>query len=150
MTAAKDIAVIPAITAGAYHAGDAVGGLMTFVNAASVYRSNGKITKVVLVDDANQKANLKLWLFNQTIASAAADNAPFDPTDADLEFCIGCIDIPAANYMTATDNSVASVDADLDFVLVAGGSSLFGQFQCVATPTYVAVTDITCKITVER
>lgn len=144
------ISVTPVCTLAVYDAADAVGGMLTFANAASVYRGTGKVVRVALKDNSNQKANLRLWLYNQTF-TAAADHAAFDPTDADNLNCLGCIDIPVANYMTATDNSVASVDCDFPFVLVAGGTSLFGQLQAVAAaPDLVAVDDITVTLTIER
>lgn len=144
------ITVTPTITAGAYDAADAVGGLLTFANAASIYRGAGRIIRVGITDKGNQKANLKLWLWKATF-TAAADGAAFDPTDADLLNCLGYIEIPAANYMTATDNSAGSVkDCAFDFVLATAGTSLFGQLQCVATPTYTSTSDLQITLTIER
>jgi hypothetical protein len=143
------VAQTPAITAGAYDAADAVGGKLTFAGAASVYRGAGEIVRVTIIDDANQKAQLKLWLYDQTF-TASADNAACDPTDADNQNCLGCINIAAADYMTATDNSVSSTTVSFPFKLVAGGTSLFGQLQCVATPTYAAVDDLTVILTIEK
>lgn len=143
------ITVTPTITAGAYDAADAVGGLLTFAGAASVYRGAGTIKRVGITDKGNQKANLKLWLWKATF-TPAADGAAFDPSDADLLNCLGYIEMPAANYMTATDNSAGSVDADFDFKLAAAGTSLFGQLQCVGTPTYTSTSDLQITLTIER
>ena len=146
---ATEIICTPVITAGAEHAGDALGGLLTFVNAASVYKGDGRITKVVIVDDAAQAGVIDLWLYDRTF-TATADNAAWDPTDADNQHCIGVIHILAADYGPGADNTVASVDCDFAFTLVAGGTSLFGQLCLIGGKTYVAVDDITVKITVER
>lgn len=149
MTKSREIIQTPVITAGAYHAGDAVGGLLTFADAASVYKGDGKITKVVIVDDAKQTAVLDLWLYDRAF-TPTADNAAWDPSDADNQHCLGVIHILAADYGPGADNMVASVDCDFDFTLVAGGTSLFGQLACIGAPTYAAVDDLTVKLTVNR
>ena len=146
----KEIAVTPTITAGIYAAGDAVGGLLTFAAAASVYKGEGDITKLVIIDDAMQDAILDLWLFSETF-TPTADNAPFDPSDADLQNCIGCLHIAAADYEDGVDNSVATLECEFAFTLAASGTSLFGQLVSPTdTPTYAAVDDLTVKITVRR
>ena len=149
MSKSKEITQTPTITAGVYHAGDAVGGLLTFANAASIYKGDGRITKVVIVDDAKQTAVLNLYLFDRTF-TAMVDNAAWSPSDADQQHCIGFIPIAAADYGNSDDNGVANVDCDFDFTLVSGGTSLFGQLVCTATPTYAATDDLTVKITVNR
>jgi len=150
MSKNKEIKVIPTITAGIYSAGDAVGGLLTFAAAASVYKGEGDITKLVIVDDAKQDAILDLWLFDQTF-TAMVDNAAWAPSDADLENCIGVLHIVAADYEDGSDNSVATLECDFAFTLVAAGTSLFGQLVSpTSTPTYAATDDLTVKITVKR
>lgn len=149
MSKSQDISVTPTITAGAYAAGDAVGGLLTFANAASVYKGDGRVTKVVISDKGAQKAALDLYLFDRTFTETA-DNAAWDPTDADILNQIGVIHILAAEYGQGADNAVSSTDCDLDFVLVSGGTSLFGQLVAVGTPTYASTSDIQVTITVNR
>ena len=150
MSKSTDISVTPTITAGAYSAGDALGGLLTFTSAASVYKGDGKITKVVISDNAKQAAHLALALFDRTF-TAMVDNAAWDPSDADNLNCLGVIDIPIANYGPGVDNNVAYVECDFNFALVAGGTSLFGQLYIItSTPTYAAVNDIQVTITVNR
>ena len=149
MTKRKDIAQTPTITAGAYAAGDAVGGLLTFAQAASIYKGEGKIVKVVVIGDGAQDENLILHLFDRTF-TAMADNAAWDPSDADMQNCIGHIEIAAADYMAGANNSVATVLIDMAIDLAATGTSLFGQLESVGTPTYTAVDDLTIKVTVER
>lgn len=145
----RDIAQTPTITAGAYTAADAVGGLLTFEKAVSVYKGDARIVKVVIIDDAKQDENLILHLFDRTF-TAMADNAAWSPSDADMQHSIGHIEIPAANYMPGANNSHATVECEFDFALVAGGTSLFGQLECVGTPTYAATDDLTVKLTVQR
>lgn len=147
------VAVIPVITAGAYVADDALGGRMEFGAVASVNGGKGAITKVVIVDDADQAAPVDIVFFDRPFA-ATADNAPFDPTDADLQNCLGWIDIANTDYSSFTDNAVAAKSSGLrmpfPFVCAAGRMTLFAQMVVRGAPTYVAIDDLTVKITVER
>ncbi len=147
------IAQTPTITAGLYAAGDALGGLLTFANAARVAGGGGTITKVVVIDDDQELAPIDVVFFDQTFG-ATADNAAFDPTDADMQNNIGYIDIAATDYADFNDNSVAAKTSGLrmpfDYDLVAAGTSLFAQMVVRDTPTYTATDDLTIKITVQR
>ena len=149
-----DIVQQPTISAaGLYAAGDALGGLLTFANAARVAGGGGTITKVVILDEDQELAPIDVVFFDQTFG-ATADNAPFDPSDADLANCIGYVDVAATDYADFVDNSVAAKASGLrmpfDYDLVAAGTSLFAQMVVRSTPTYTAVDDITIKITVRR
>jgi len=149
-----DIVLTPTISAAAiYAAGDALGGLLTFAAAARVAGGGGTITKVVVIDEDQERAPVDVVFFDRTFG-ATADNAPFDPTDADLANCIGYLDVAATDYENFVDNSVAVKASGLrmpfDYDLVAAGTSLFAQMVVRSTPTYTAVDDITIKITVQR
>ena len=146
-----EITQTPTITAGAYTAGDAVGGLLTFADAVRTNGGGGIVSKVVIIDDAAQLAPLDLVLFNQTF-TATADNAAFDPTDADLQNCIGYIDIAATDYANFNDNAVAAKSAGLrmPYPIILSGTSLFGQLVVRGAPTYAATDDLTIKLTIER
>ena len=135
------ISQTPAITAGAYIAGDTVGGLLTFANAARITGGGGVIKDVKLIDDAGQDVELELWLFNQ-IFTPIADNTPWDPSEADLENWIATITIET--YFAAGTESVANPDASKRYDLV--GTSLFGQLVTRGAPTYAATDDITVKV----
>jgi hypothetical protein len=129
----------PTITAGAYGANDAVGGLLTFANAARLSGGSIVIEGITIVDEASQAASLELVLFDQTFTNTA-DNSPFDPTDADLANVIGVI--PVSTYYTFNDNSVAS-RSGLGLACKLAGTSLFGQLVTRTAPTYAATDDVT-------
>ena len=76
------ISQTPTVTVGAYSANDAVGGLLTFANAARVSAGSGVIKDVILIDDAGQDAIMELWLFSQTF-TAMSDNAAWAPSEAE-------------------------------------------------------------------
>ena len=141
------LALIPAITAGAYSANDAVGGLLTFPLAARTNISEGGsiLVGVVIVDDAGQDAELELWLFDRTF-TAMADNAAWAPSEADLEKCIAVISTVGSTWRAAGTPSVIQIECTRRIDLVAGGTSLFGQLVTRGTPTYAAVDDLTVKI----
>ena len=150
MSKNREIVQTPTITAGIYVAGDAVGGLLTFAQAASVYKGDGRIVKLVIIDDGMQDAILNLMLFDRTF-TPTADQDAWAPSDADLQHCLGAIHVVAADYEDGADNSVATVECEFDFTLVSAGTSLFGQLVSPTdTPTYTATDDLTVKITVNR
>jgi hypothetical protein len=148
-----EVSITPTITAGAYTAGDALGGRLEFVGVVRTAGGGGTIEKVVIIDNAVQSAPIDLVLFNQTF-TPTADNAAFDPSDADLQNCIGYVSVANTDYAEFNDNAVASKCSGLqmpfEYVLAAGGSSLFGQLVIRVGDTYAAVNDITIKITVRR
>ena len=125
---------------------------MGFDGAVLAGRTAGTITKVVIVDDADQEAPIDIVFFSEPFA-ATADNAPFDPTDADMQNCLGYIDVAATDYASFTDNGVATKTSGLrmpfDFVLPVNGR-LYAQKVIRDAATYVATDDLTIKITVER
>ena len=141
------LALTPTVTAGAYTAGDAVGGLLTFPLAARTNISEGGsiLTNVLIIDDAGQDAELELWLFNQTF-TAIADNAAWAPSEADLENCIGVVSTTGGIWRAAGTPSVCQIECTRRIDLVAGGTSLFGQLVTRGTPTYAATDDLTIKI----
>ena len=149
-----EITQTPTITAGAYTAGDALGGLLTFANAVRAAGRGAVITKIVITDKTAQGAQLApidLVLFNQTF-TPTADNAPFDPSNADLANSIGFIDIAATDYSDFANNAVAAKTSGLrmPFPIVLVGTSLFGQMVVRDAPTYAATDDLTIKLTIER
>lgn len=139
------IPLTPSVTAGAYTAGDAVGGLLTFANAARVSEGGGVVKNLLIIDDAGQDAELELWLFDRTF-TAMADNAPWAPSEADLENCIGVISTEDSTrgWMAAGTPSVIDVEVSRRYDLA--GTSLFGQLVTRGTPTFVASDDVTLKI----
>ena len=144
----KVIEVTPTISTSIYAAGDAVGGLLEFPFAGGSDGQGGRIVGAVIVDEGNQDAPLTLQLFDETF-TATADQAAFDPSDADVQKSIGNIPFVAADYDGGSSNSVAT-KPDLNMPYVPVGTSLFGQLFTSGTPTYVATDDLTVKLFVEE
>lgn len=134
------ISQTPAVTAGAYAANDAVGGLLTFANATRNSGGGGVVKDVIILDDAGQDAALELWLFSETF-TAIADNAAFDISQADLRNLVAIVATADGAYFASGTESAARVEASQRYDLL--GTSLFGQLVTRGTPTYVATDDVT-------
>lgn len=133
----------PTVTAGAYSAGDAVGGLLTFANAAPGTGLGGVIKDLVILDDAGQDAEMELWLFDQTF-TAMADNAAWAPSEADLRNLVAIISTSSGAWFAAGTPSAARVECSQRYECAA--TSLFGQLVTRGTPTFAATDDVTVKI----
>lgn len=138
------VAQTPTISTSIYAAGDAVGGLLTFANCARASGLPFLLRSVVIVDADKENAVLNLALFDRTF-TISADNAAFDPTDADLANHVGTVPIVAADYGSFSDNSAATkIVPEGGLLVVPNGTDLFGQLYLVSgTPTYTATSDLT-------
>jgi len=141
------ISQTPTVTAGAYSAGDCVGGELTFVNAARTAGEGGFVTDVVVVDDAGQDVALELWLFDQTITSPG-DNAAWAATEAELHNLVAIYATDDGQWRAAGTPSVCHLKEVARFQAV--GTSLFGQLVTRGTPTFAATDDVTVKIKVAQ
>jgi len=143
-TAGDTLAQTPTITAGLYAAGDNVGGLLTFANAARDTGGGGVIKDVSIVDDAGQDAALELWLFDQTF-TAGVDNAVWTPLEADLENIVAIISTADGTYFAAgAGQSVCHIETASRYDLL--GTSLFGRLVNRGAPTYTQTDDLSVKI----
>lgn len=134
------ISQTPTVTAGAYSANDAVGGLLTFANAALVSGGGGVVKNLLILDDAGQDAELELWLFKETF-TAMSDNAAWAPSEADMRKLVGIVTTANGAWFAAGTPSAAVVEASQRYDLV--GTSLFGQLVTRGTPTFAATDDVT-------
>ena len=134
------ISQTPTVTAGAYAANDAVGGLLTFANAVRNSGGGGIVKSLIILDDAGQDAALELWLFSETF-TAIADNAAFDISQADLRNLVAIVATADGAYFASGTESAARVEASQRYDLA--GTSLFGQLVTRGTPTYAATDDVT-------
>ena len=142
LSAAKGttISQTPTVTAGAYTAGDVVGGLLTFANSARFSGGGGIIKDLIILDDAGQDVALELWLFKETF-TAIADNGAWAPAEADLHNLIAIIATSDGAYFAAGTPTAYRVETSQRYDLT--GTSLFGQLVTRGTPTYAATDDVT-------
>lgn len=137
------ISQTPTVTAGAYSAGDAVGGLLTFANAARFTGAGGILTDVLIVDDAGQDVEMELWLFKETF-TAISDNDAWAPSEADLENLVAVVNTADDTWRAAGTPSIVHHECTIRYDLT--GTSLFGQLVTRGTPTFAATDDVTVKI----
>lgn len=139
------LSATPTISTSAYAAKDAVGGLMTFANAARVAGGSVRIETVQVVDKDQEMKDLDLVLFDRSI-TAPTDNAVFDPTDAELANVIDVVPITA--WADFNDNAVCSVPVGTAAVL--NGTDLYGVLVARGTPTYTSTSDLIVTVTVDQ
>lgn len=150
MTKIHTVQVTPVIGTGAYTALDAVGPLMEFAGISSRPDSAIVLQSVVLVDETKLDDPINLLLFDQTFTSDA-DHDILAPSDAELLLCVGHIKILAADYVTLSANSIATLaNINLPIKLSGASGSLFAQLQTPGTPTYGDVGAITVTLGFER
>lgn len=133
--------VTPTITAGAYTGGDVIGGLIEIeIKGAG---GGGTLRRLVIADDADQKAAMTVYLFTAE-PSAIADNAAFAPTIADLQKLVGVVPVAAGDYTTINSNAYGIVD-DLGIDFFVTGGTLYAYAVLTSNTTYAAATDLTFR-----
>ena len=145
----KRVSVTPTVTAGAYSANDIVGGLLEFENAFSDCHKTGRIVSVAIADTANQTATYDLVFFKSLPATTYADNAAFDPSDADLLLIEPIVNVASSNKFAFADNSVTSL-ASLDHFVSSDTNTLYAVLVDRTGRTGAALDDITVSISIQQ
>jgi len=128
---------------GAHTAGNNVGGLLTFANAARVSGGGGVIKDVLIIDDAGQDAELELWLFDTTF-TAGSGQAAWAPTEAQLHTLITVVKSTDGAWIAGGTPSVCPIEVSRRYDCT--GTSLFGRLVTRGTPTFTASDDVTVRI----
>lgn len=137
-TVIKDTTAVS--TSPAYTSGDAVGGKRTLANAL-LAKGTGVLESVIVLDRANQKAPLDIYIFDADPTGATiTDNSAFVFSTDDLKV-IAHISVAAADYVTTNTKAIAT-ESNLGIALKAGGTSLYAAVVTTGTPTYAATTDV--------
>jgi hypothetical protein len=132
-----------------YSANDVIGGLLTFTKDIGHNWFSCKLTDVQVIDDDDEKAELTLYLFDQT-PSTIANHAAFAPTVADLKKLRGVVTAAVANYTTVNSNAYANkTGLDIRIEPLSVGRTFYGYLVCTGTPTYTTTTDLTLRLTFE-
>ena len=143
----------PLITAGAYAAGDAVGGKLVFGDAADAEGTrSGVVQTVTLVNRSLDLTGLTLVLFGADF-SATVDNAEFALADGELMNCLGVVPFDSGSFAVFKDNCVATLtniglaykfpDTGPGETPWSGPFNLYGQLVARGTPTYTSASDLT-------
>lgn len=121
------------VTNGAYTAGDAVGGLITFTNAAD---ANGKslMFEAVELAGCTSAIPLELWLLNADLATPVADNAAFATAAADDAKVLGVIYLEALDYKNPASGAyVATKTCYLPVKCAAGTRNIYAYLKHTTT-----------------
>src|SRR3990167_3752790 len=141
----------PTITAGAYSDADALGGKLTFQDAAAIPAGTGMVTSlVVIMNDPNDSPDLDLVLMNADF-TATADNAALSISDADMLNVAGVVKVRSGDYIGALGaNRFAYVETAIPFFLPAGERAIYGQMVLRVAHTFGATDEVVVILTVER
>lgn len=149
-------------TTPAYTAGDAVGGVLQFANAARSSGGAGEITNLTVTNKAGTTVTIlpaQLHFFDRTFTHPG-DNVAWNPSDADMLNYLGSIWLPTTHDNRGTSgvwtNNIPAGPfgqgqyQSLRFPFVLSGTDLFAALVTGATPTLVSTSDIQVAVTVEK
>lgn len=144
----SDTPLTPAVTAGAYTAGNVVGGLLHFTNVFGPAFS-GTLTDVLVKSKSVQTTGYKLYLFSQNPThSTWTDKAAAAINVADLPYLLGMWTLGASDsgLGTETTNQLDAINSAIESV----NQDLYGILIAVATPTYTSTSDVTVSVRVRQ
>ena len=138
------VVITPTITVdtAAYAAGDSIGGKITLTDAMRVSGGTGVLSGITLIDRANQKPALEIFIFDSNPAAATiTDQAAFVFSTDDLKV-IAKIVVEAADWTTINSKATAEL-ANLNRVVKASGSAnLYAAIVAGGAPDFAAGTDL--------
>lgn len=148
----------PADTA-VYASGDVVANstsAATILTFSDVARQNGGgayIHRAVLIDSASQttKPEFELYLFD-TAPVMENDNAAWDPSDTEIEACVGYIPFSSANWRTGANSGNGLIVAEnlgLAIQCAAGSKALYGILVARNAYTPISAEKFTLRLFVQ-
>jgi hypothetical protein len=136
--------ITPTITVSAspdYSAGDSIGGKITLTNAVRVTGGLSKLQTITILDNANQKPEGTILIFNADPAAATiTDNAAF-VFSTDAGKVVATVAVATANYVTIDSKALACIGA-IEKVVQSTTTTLYAAFVTTGTPNLAATTDI--------
>lgn len=138
------VVVTPTITVdtNAYAAGDSIGGKITLTSAMRVSGGTGVLSGLMLVDRANQKPALEIFIFQEDPSAATiTNNAAFVFSTDDLKV-IAKVVVAAADWTTMNSKATAELANLNRFVAAVGSANLYAAIVATGTPTFAASTNL--------
>jgi hypothetical protein len=137
----------PTINAGAYGAGNNVGGLLTLTNFLRVGGPfSGLLQSLVVVEVGTQKAPIDVLIFRSLPAGTFTDHAAFPTLSAaDAALIIQRIPVAAADYVTVGGVSVARAVLNIPPGLKGAAATLYAAVNTSGTPTFASTTALTFR-----
>lgn len=148
LTSTADVALTPTVTAGAYTAGNVVGGKLIFTN---VFGSSltGYLTDILVKAKTVQTTTYKLYLFSQNPTNTTWTDKTAPAINAlDLPYLLGVFTTGASDsgLGTETTNQLDNLTTAIHSV----DQNLYGILVCVATPTFGSTSDVTVSVRVKQ
>jgi hypothetical protein len=139
------VSIVPTITAGAYSAGDVIGGELALTNAMRVTSGTGVLHSLVLFDADNEGAAMEVMLFDSNPSGTYTDNGAPTWNAADEAKFLGKVSIGTGDYITV--NAVKLLcKTNIGLAVAANGATdLYAVVVVTATPTYGTTTDLTFR-----
>lgn len=147
-TATTDVAVTPTVTASAYVAGAALGGIMTFANLLNATSFNGILQSIT----AKFKGTIVTGTLSVSIFKASpsvgsyADHAVPTWNAADMANLLGIYTLGTSNSALGT-MTIYNLDG-IGKSLVGATTSLFAVVTVNGTPTPASASDFTLELSV--
>mgnify|MGYP005811740577 CR=1 FL=1 len=120
------------VATAAYTAGDAFGAKNSFDGVPQ----HGVIESFMVIDTDSEDDAIEMFLFHTDILGTADADA-FDPTDAELETCVGRVEVAAGDYTNLNDNSFAVVD-NIGLPYRTQSGTLYFQCRTPGTAAYAS------------
>jgi hypothetical protein len=143
------VTVTPNVTVAAYSAGQCVGGLLTFTNAArSGGPGSGLVQSAVISDVSGQDSAIDLILFSANPASSTfTDHATCTVNNADLQKVVATIPVSDCHLLGATAPGMCQGQQQaIPFALGAGNTTIWAVNVSRGTPTYSASTNVADRL----
>lgn len=127
----------PTLDTGAYATGDQVSTLQT-LNICDPF-FGAELQTITVMDGAAQSSALDLFFFDRSV-TVAADQAASSFSDAQMAFCLGVVNVLAADYDSNAANSIATVGLAPAMALYPNnkGRSVYVAIVARGSPTYAA------------
>lgn len=133
----------PTVTAGAYSAGDVVGGEITLTDAMRASDGTGVLHSLLVYTEDGETPELQFLIFDSAPGATLADNAAYAWTSGDWDKLLGVVHVATSDYVTLGGDGIASL-RNVGLPVKANGSAhLYTYIVCVGTPTFSATTDLT-------
>ncbi len=145
------ITVSPAVTAGAYAAGNCVGGLMTLSNAVRAAGYGGVLRKVIVSFLAGNTPTLDLLLFNANpTGSTFTDRSAVAVVAADVTSITGACQIADYTLAAASTMSVGQAIVAIPFIPAAAATTMYAQLVARSAFTPTGIADLSVRFVIQQ
>lgn len=145
ITETDDFQAVVTTDTNIYASGDALSTqLLSFADQEGRKCNSGRITKAVVMDKDNQRANMDLILFAESASNSVFwANAPFGINDADGSKIAGVLHI--TDHTNCGSLGVSQWEGDMPFRL-RSGNTLYALPVSRGTPTYSSVASLIIRL----